>query len=273
MVVMETVRAATLASSRRKERLTSQQTKPSLPLAASSPSGKKHKGSGINPLPIDIFPPSPIVSGNSTSTPDEIVRYRNQNYVAPEKLQIVKPLEGSVTLLKWKLLASPQLGGATSFFSDAARPGVHLKKWKAGGVIDDGHSKLAGTKVKSRSTTDLGSLQYNFLYQLDEDGSSAQNSVGVGLSVSMDAACANVKANSTSANAVQETEVTVPSRHRTKELSNRSLLGQVGSFLGSGWSHLGFGANSGNSLESHDLTHHKTKDTGLSVLLDTDCPQ
>ena len=65
---------------------------------------------------------------------EELIRYRQQSYVAQEKLQILKPMEVSVTLLKWNLLASTQLGGATTYFSDALRPGEHLKKWKAGGI-------------------------------------------------------------------------------------------------------------------------------------------
>ena len=48
-------------------------------------------------------------------------------YVSPQKLQIVKPMEGSVTLLWWKLLATPQLGRATPFFIDAELPGVLRK--------------------------------------------------------------------------------------------------------------------------------------------------
>jgi len=54
------------------------------------------------------------------SLADEFMRYHNQPYIAPEKLQLMKPTESSVTLLKWKLLATPQLGGATTFFSDAS---------------------------------------------------------------------------------------------------------------------------------------------------------
>lgn len=44
---------------------------------------------------------------------------------------------GSLTLLKWKLLATPHLGGAASFFSPASRPGIHVKGWKSSGVVDD----------------------------------------------------------------------------------------------------------------------------------------
>ncbi len=98
-------------------------------------------------------PPSPILSdaGSTVSLPDELVRYRQHPYMAPEKLQIVKPLEGSMTLLKWKLLATPQLGGATTFFSDASLPGVHKK---AGQTLDESSFDL---RQKSASTLDLSS--------------------------------------------------------------------------------------------------------------------
>ena len=35
-----------------------------------------------------------------------------------------------MTLLKWKLLATPQLGGASSYFSNIAHPGIHVKSWR-----------------------------------------------------------------------------------------------------------------------------------------------
>ena len=208
---METVRAATMATTRRLERLAaeSQQTKaqeaaqshdPShdqgahtlqtvgtatvalSPIATSSPNPARPqpapKGAsvsmGISTSPMEPYstsargPPSPIYSdaGSTISLPDEFMRYRNHPYMAPEKLQIVKPLEGSVTLLKWKLLATPQLGGATTFFSDASRPGVHMKRWKESGVKDDRRPGAQGRpahmsadyfelKQKSISTMDL----------------------------------------------------------------------------------------------------------------------
>ena len=131
-------------------------------------------GTAMSPTePYDAHmrgPPSPIYSdaGSTISLPDEFMRYRNHPYVAPEKLQIVKPLEGSVTLLKWKLLATPQLGGATTFFSDASRPGVHMKRWKEARVKDDRRPGAPGgpahmsadyfeLKQKSVSTMDLSS--------------------------------------------------------------------------------------------------------------------
>ena len=209
MVVMETVRAATLASSKKKSRLA---TERAVPLAASSP---KDTRSDRRTLPIDVCPPSPL-SVNSPNIPEELVRYKNQTYVAPEKLQIVKPLEGSVTLLKWRLMASPQLGGATSFFSDASRPGVHMKKWKA---VEEGSSRLAGTKVKSRSTTDISRLQQ------DSHSSSVKD-----------------WANHSHLGIQNPTSVTSPTpEHRETRTVNKSLLNQVGTLLGTGWSRLGFG--------------------------------
>lgn len=152
------------------------------PLAASSPNEPRtgtaarnkaagttsSSGTAMSPMsPHGKFPPSPTLSdaGSTVSMPDEMVRYRNQPYVAPEKLQIVKPLEGSMTLLKWKLLASPQLGGATTFFSDAKRPGVHLKKTSVGEKPSSSSSASVHltpeAKIKSLSVNDLSVLSVN----------------------------------------------------------------------------------------------------------------
>lgn len=189
---MATVRAATQAMARRQERLAGklnsdpQTTNPAAikppiistplhpfnPIATSSPEGPATQcsvgvgASGLDQSHLVPRPPlSPTVSeaGSTLSLPDEASWLRHQHYVAPEKLQIVKPLEGSVTLLKWKLLASPQLGGATSFFSDASRPGVHVKGWKAAGIVDknkqQGDGGMLGLspdlRLKSLSTNDL----------------------------------------------------------------------------------------------------------------------
>ena len=141
------------------------------PIATSSPEGPLSSStgfsigvgtSGLNSshLAPHAAPLSPTASeaGSTLSLPDEASWLRHQYYVAPEKLQIVKPLEGSVTLLKWKLMASPQLGGATSFFSDASRPGVHIKGWKAAGIKDKEQGSLGlppELRLKSLSTNDL----------------------------------------------------------------------------------------------------------------------
>ena len=246
MVVMETVRAATLASSRRKERLAAKLAKPSQPLAFSSPREKSKTS-----FKSEVCPASPILpTSNFQQAPEELIRYRNQAFVAPEKLQIVKPLEGSVTLLKWKLLASPQLGGATSFFSNAAGPGVHMKKWRASGVIDGSQSGLTGTKLKSLSTADIDALDFS------KDGWSPGNPAHKGMSASIDTVTGkqqsvpNRKSNST-----------VQAFSPTK--SSTSLIGQVGSFLGS---HFRFGTGVSTSAMSQQETQHSA---GLSVLLDS----
>lgn len=203
MVVMETVRAATMASSKKKNRLQAKQVQP---LATSSPSGK-------NPAvknPVDVCPPSPILlPENSSGIPEELVRYKNQTYVAPEKLQIVKPLEGSVTLLKWKLLASPQLGGATTYFSDASRPGVHMKKWK-GGMMNE------GTRTKSLSTADISLLDHNRTYPPYPTSHSNEHSRN-------------------SPKTVETRVMSEAGSHTSTNSSSKSFLNQVGTYLGSGW--------------------------------------
>lgn len=37
--------------------------------------------------------------------------YPSQDWKLPQKLQIVKPIEGSLTLHQWSRLATPHLGG------------------------------------------------------------------------------------------------------------------------------------------------------------------
>lgn len=52
---------------------------------------------------------------------DRRISYGRRSFRAPEKLQIVKPIKGSVTLHQWKKLANPTLNLAEQ------RPGVHVK--------------------------------------------------------------------------------------------------------------------------------------------------
>lgn len=251
MVVMETVRAATLASQRRKDRFSTKLARSSAPLAASSPS-EKDKKSGI--VCSGVCPPSPILFSNSGNLPDEVARYRNQTYIAPEKLQIVKPLEGSVTLLKWKLLASPQLGGATSYFSEAAQPGVHRKNWKAGRVIDEGQS------AQDNANHNISCPPFLI------ESTSANKTSGVRLSVSMDTQNSRpvIKEEST----VVSNHSLSPRNRTSSRKTSGSVLSQVGSFLGSGLSHLGLGVSNNNSLERHVSTQG-TDSAGLSALLDS----
>ncbi len=191
------------------------------PVAASSPNQQRQVRTGRIPRPSPLTrftpsrttplaratPPSPVPSEESTaSLPEDLVRYRS-----PQKLQIVKPMEGSMTLLKWKLLATPQLGGAKSFFSTQSGPGVHLKKWPASQIQDrhgDDEIAMATTPYNSRmavSAMDLRELNYTY------------------------------------PPAVRRPKAT-PTRRPppSREQQSQSLLGQVGSFLGSGLSRLKF---------------------------------
>ena len=61
---------------------------------------------------------------------------------------------GSVTLLKWKLLATPQLGGASSYFSNiTTHPGVHVKSWRGSPkndkVITHDNSNIINTSSRT----------------------------------------------------------------------------------------------------------------------------
>jgi len=55
-----------------------------------------------------------------------------------------------VTLLKWKLLATPQLGGASSYFSNLTQPGVHMKSWKG---VSPKHHKNSSQPSSTTMTT------------------------------------------------------------------------------------------------------------------------
>ena len=52
----------------------------------------------------------------------------------PHKVRIVKPMEGSLTLLKWKLLAMEQQSGAQALQEALKMPGVYVKKDAEEGV-------------------------------------------------------------------------------------------------------------------------------------------
>lgn len=94
-------------------------------------SGDTHSGTaaGLPPPPPRSTSQTPSDAASNVSLPEEFSRYRQQSYFSPQKLQIVKPMEGSVTLLRWKLLATPQLGGASSYFTSSAHPGVLQKNY------------------------------------------------------------------------------------------------------------------------------------------------
>ena len=232
--------------------------------------------------PHGRVPLSPALSdaGSTMSMPDEMVRYRNQPYVAPEKLQIVKPLEGSMTLLKWKLLASPQLGGATTFFSDAKRPGVHLKKAKFADkpVGASGHL-TSDAKIKSLSVNDLSVLSTSSPYagrrrnlQRKETGihtKASQLTLSISSTDKGNNGMNNISGLLPSTPESEEggSPTKTPSRLRGDKqrlsVSNdqgsasakagpqsSSFLSHMGSLLGSGWSKLGLNRNSRKTSEA-----------------------
>ncbi|XP_069093753.1 huntingtin-associated protein 1 isoform X1 [Pleurodeles waltl] len=63
-------------------------------------------------------------SGSSDHTGGSSLSFSSRSYL-PEKLQIVKPMEGSVTLHHWQQLAKPNLGGILD-----PRPGVLTKDFR-----------------------------------------------------------------------------------------------------------------------------------------------
>lgn len=70
---------------------------------------------GDNFLPFGCRTPDSLMSTGSGN-------YYNTNWRLPEKLQIVKPMEGSQTLHHWSQLAQPTFGGLLE-----ERPGVKIK--------------------------------------------------------------------------------------------------------------------------------------------------
>ena len=289
---------------------------PFSPLATSSPNDARtvrstaaagvSAGTAMSPTtPHALGPLSPALSdaGSTMSMPDEMVRYRNQPYVAPEKLQIVKPLEGSMTLLKWKLLASPQLGGATTFFSDAKRPGVHLKKAK----FADKPSSASGhlmpdAKVKSLSVNDLSVLSTSSPYA-GRRRHLQQKDTGIHTKASQ--LTLSISSTDKTSNGMNNISGLLPSTPEfeeggspTKTLSREggsrgdkqglsvsqgggaseaspqssSFLSQMGSFLGSGWSKLGLNRsrNSKTETQSPQGTDHHDHHEPISSAASTE---
>lgn len=86
------------------------------------------------------------------------------SYFSPQKLQIVKPMEGSVTLLRWKLLATPQLRGTSGFLESEAekQAGIHLKNYSSNsrpGTPKEKTGERESTPRKWHSVYNLSSEQ------------------------------------------------------------------------------------------------------------------
>ena len=201
MVVMETVRAATTATAKRRERLKNEQERkeekedvPPGPQDSKGmselavPSTNQDSRGFLTPPPKTFSPllrsklftspgakrtpkntTSPGVP-SARSIPDSLSKHHNRTFFSPEKLQIVKPLEGSVTLLRWRLLASPQLGGAKAYFSAASPPGVQMKGWARAGIVDASTSSPEAhtTSHTSPPTQKLGRVGFADLSSLED---------------------------------------------------------------------------------------------------------
>ena len=228
-VVMETVRAATMATTKKLERLAllqdqykkkaemvSKSAEQGLnmlvekkPLVVEKKSNSSEAISMLNSSSSSINDSSSVATSNSQFLPkgasspimshkkskgyhDDFKKYKAP-FMAPEKLQIVKPLEGqylilysivyvaregvrflvyqlviiieynytivgSVTLLKWKLLATPQLGGASSYFSNITHPGIHVKSWRGSPKNDKAvsHDNSSNNTSRTLGEEELG---------------------------------------------------------------------------------------------------------------------
>ena len=64
-------------------------------------------------------------------------------------------MEGSVTLLRWKLLATPQLRGPSALMSANDRPGIHIKDYSSNSR--PGSSLKIDTERRWHSVCDLSS--------------------------------------------------------------------------------------------------------------------
>ncbi|XP_026084701.1 trafficking kinesin-binding protein 1-like isoform X3 [Carassius auratus] len=117
---------------------------------------ERHGGSGSE----DGGPLTPAESIMSLGTLHSVYSIYSTRSYLPEKLQIVKPLEGSATLHAWQQLAQPHLGGILD-----TRPGVVTKGFRTleldlEGVYQftDLEEDEPGRRSPATSTSCLGSL-------------------------------------------------------------------------------------------------------------------
>lgn len=99
--------------------------------------------------------PDSMFSTGSASFYSNLITKSN-SFLLPEKLKIVKPIEGSQTLQHWQQLARPNLG---CLFE--SRPGIQLKSANSS---DSGKSQLSDTKEHLKTTA------YNDLSDNEDDG-------------------------------------------------------------------------------------------------------
>ena len=119
-----------------------------------SPGGVYHRGNATVPRNFSMSSPSPAGSRRQSVSENEspptvsstmsLDRRASRVYTAPEKLRIVKPMEGSLTLLKWKLLALQQQTGADALHQALALPGIHVKGDESSGSTTGDHTPVRG---------------------------------------------------------------------------------------------------------------------------------
>ena len=96
----------------------SSESEPSLGFGVPFNSGRqKKKSNASNNNSKDemrCYSPDSVLSGESFyyryNNPQPIINFSQNKYYLPNKLQIVKPMEGSATLRQWQKLATPHLG-------------------------------------------------------------------------------------------------------------------------------------------------------------------
>ncbi|CAG5135026.1 unnamed protein product, partial [Candidula unifasciata] len=106
------------------------------------------------------------------------VSVNNQHYKLPEKLQIVKPLEGSMTLRQWQHLATPHLGGIFEERDSILLKGGNKLDLSGDITLSDSEDGDHAHDVHTRKEQDLG-LIYTFTDSriLNPGGYRGQNSL------------------------------------------------------------------------------------------------
>uniref|UniRef100_A0A034V4P0 Trafficking kinesin-binding protein milt n=1 Tax=Bactrocera dorsalis TaxID=27457 RepID=A0A034V4P0_BACDO len=106
-----------------------------------------------NTLPLGVRTPDSIMSTGSSGISSSNMSASMQQWRLPEKLQIVKPIEGSQTLHHWSRLATPTLSGLLE-----ERPGVTIRGGR--GLDDLGMQVYTLSDVEEDVSDDLPGKQF-----------------------------------------------------------------------------------------------------------------
>nr|XP_014089572.2 trafficking kinesin-binding protein milt isoform X2 [Bactrocera oleae] len=106
-----------------------------------------------NTLPLGVRTPDSIMSTGSSGISSTNMSASMQQWRLPEKLQIVKPIEGSQTLHHWSRLATPTLSGLLE-----ERPGVTIRGGR--GLDDLGMQVYTLSDVEEDVSDDLPGKQF-----------------------------------------------------------------------------------------------------------------